>query len=102
MAEEEIREQDAAGESVSQDQQHQPDAEKPAVAGGSTPWGRLFLVAVVAAILGAFATANWHDMPFSMLVGVVNMKAGVVILISAALGFVLGVVFLWSSLNKRE
>ena len=66
------------------------------------PWCRLILVAVVAAVLGAMVTANWHDVPFSVMVAVRNVKAGLVILAAAALGFVLGVVFLWSAIDRQE
>jgi len=70
-------------------------------AGRAGMWAKLLLVAVVAAVLGAAANANWHAMPFSLIFTVVEIKAGVMIMCSAALGFILGVLFLWSALNRQ-
>ena len=63
--------------------------------------GKLLLVALVAALLGAVVTANWHTMRFSVFFGVINVKAGAVFLVTAALGFILGVVFIWSALDRE-
>ncbi len=65
-------------------------------------WAKLILVALVAAVLGALVTANWHNTPFSWVFDVVNVKAGLIILGAAILGFVLGVLFLWSALERGE
>ncbi len=64
-------------------------------------WLRLAIVVVVAGLAGALAAANWHERPFSFVVVDADIKAGIVILASVALGFVLGVVFLWSALERK-
>lgn len=64
-------------------------------------WAKLILVALVAAVLGAAVSANWHGMPFSFIFVNAEIKAGAMIICSAALGFVLGMVFLWSALNRQ-
>jgi len=75
--------------------------EKREPKGRSHTWAKLILVAIVAAVLGAAVSANWHNMPFSFIFAVAEIKAGAMIIFSAALGFVLGVVFLWSALNRQ-
>ena len=62
---------------------------------------KLLLVALVAALLGAIVTANWHTMRFSVFFDVINVKAGAIFLVTAALGFILGAVFIWSALVKE-
>lgn len=87
-------------------QQKQAGPDEPSVAAQSSPkrrgWLRLALVAVVAAVVGAFAAANWRDRPFSLVFIVADIKAGIIILASVALGFILGVVFLWSVLSGHS
>lgn len=63
--------------------------------------GKLLLVALVAALLGAIVTANWHTIRFSVFFDVINVKAGAIFLVTAALGFILGVVFIWSALDRE-
>lgn len=61
---------------------------------------KLVLLAAVAAVVGTLVTANWFTRSFSLVVVNMELKAGIVILVSVALGFVLGVVFLWSAVTK--
>ncbi|MHC4713778.1 MAG: LapA family protein [Planctomycetota bacterium] len=77
-------------------------SEAKRASGRSCAWAKLILVALVAAVLGAVVTANWTNMPFCWVFGHVNANAGLVILGAAVLGFVLGVLFLWSALERGE
>lgn len=77
-----------------------PDvAEKPSCR--LCTWGKLALVAVVAAVLGAFVAANWNPRSYSLIFATAKVNTGLVILASAAIGFVLGVLFLWSALTHE-
>ena len=99
--------QDEMSTSAGETQQAEAPVETAAVeqpvaaAVRSWTWAKLLLVAVVAAVLGAAASANWHEMPFSFIFVIWEVKAGVMIICSAALGFILGVLFLWSALNRQ-
>jgi uncharacterized integral membrane protein len=102
MASEEIREEVTPEEAAATEPAAAEEpSEKPSAGKGGTPWGRLFLVGLLAALLGVLVTANWHDVQVQMITDVISLKAGVVILASAVLGFVLGVVFIWSALERR-
>lgn len=75
--------------------------EKPRRPGGRG-WWKLLILAAAAAVLGAAVASNWHDRPLSVVLGVVRVKQGLIIIGSAALGFVIGVLFLWSALTKEQ
>jgi hypothetical protein len=78
------------------------DAGGKALGGGALRWTlKLILLAAIAAGIGAFVTANWKERPFSVLFAMVQVNAGVVILASVALGFILAVVFLWGAFTRE-
>jgi len=54
---------------------------------------RLVLIAALAAPVGAFVAANWHDRTFSLVITTVSVKAGIVIIASVAMGFAIGLAF---------
>lgn len=105
--EEEVSPQKSAGSPVGLVQPPAAEGEAGGVEAGSgrkccaCAWGKLILVALVAALLGAIVTANWHTMRFSVFFAVINVKAGAVFLATAALGFILGAVFIWSALVRE-
>ena len=61
---------------------------------------KLLLVAILTAAVAALAVSNWRDRVFSLIVANVQMKAGIVILASVLVGFVLGCAFLWSASHR--
>lgn len=97
MSQDENRADEAAGEATSG---AAPPAQAPAAAGRA--WPRLIVVALVAAVLGALVTANWHDVSLYWIFGISTVPVGLVVAGAAALGFVLGVVFLWSAITRGE
>jgi len=69
---------------------------------GALAWTlKLVLLAVIAAAIGAFVTSNWKDRPFSFVFTIAQANAGLVILASVALGFILAVVFLWGAFTRE-
>jgi hypothetical protein len=73
------------------------NAAGPRVAG----WLRLVPVVLVAALIAAAAVANWRDGVLSLVFLSVRLKTGIVIIVSAAIGFVLGVAFRWSAGERQ-
>ena len=64
-------------------------------------WMKLILVALLAAVIGAAVMANQHTIPVRLFFGAVNIKAGWALLSSAIVGFLLGVIFIWSALVRK-
>lgn len=65
-------------------------------------WPRLLLVAVLAAVAGFMAVANWRTRNFSLYFASVNVRAGIVIIASVALGFLTGLAFSWSARDREH
>ena len=64
--------------------------------------GKLVLLAVSAAVLGGFAAANWREDSFSVVWAFVDVNVAVIILVSAAWGFIVGALFIWSAISRQE
>jgi hypothetical protein len=69
---------------------------------GVSAWGKLVLLAAAAAVLGAFAAANWREDSFSVVWAFVDVNVAVIILVSAAWGFIVGALFIWSAISRQE
>ena len=57
---------------------------------------KLLLLAFSSAIFGFIATANWYTIKINLFIFEAEMILGMIILISAVLGFVVGLIFIWS------
>ena len=53
-------------------------SEEPRPAGGPSKWPKLALVTAVSAVIGAFASANWHMRSFSLIFAKADINAGIV------------------------
>jgi len=100
---EEIAEHVPPAEESREEPRPEAPGEAPVSGGGGSAglWVKLFFIFIFAAALGALVSANWRDDRFNLVFLDAQVKAGLVILGSAALGFIIGVLFLWSALIRK-